>query len=43
MRFCPNLSMLFKDVGFTERFVRAARAGFAGVEFWWLNALGPTT
>lgn len=35
MRFCPNLSMLFKDAGFTERFGRAARAGFAGVEFWW--------
>jgi hydroxypyruvate isomerase len=35
MRFCPNLSMLFKEVDFTERFSRAAKAGFAGVEFWW--------
>jgi len=35
MRFCPNLSMLFKDVDFVERFDRAAGAGFAGVEFWW--------
>jgi hydroxypyruvate isomerase len=35
MRFCPNLSMLFKDVDFVERFDRAAAAGFAGVEFWW--------
>jgi hydroxypyruvate isomerase len=35
MRFCPNLSMLFKEVDFVERFKRAADAGFAGVEFWW--------
>lgn len=35
MRFCPNLSMLFKEVDFVERFGRAAEAGFAGVEFWW--------
>ncbi len=35
MRFCPNLSMLFKEVDFTERFNRSAEAGFAGVEFWW--------
>ena len=35
MRFCPNLSMLFKEVDFVERFNRAAEAGFAGVEFWW--------
>jgi hydroxypyruvate isomerase len=35
MRFCANLSMLFKEVDFVERFDRAAGAGFAGVEFWW--------
>ena len=35
MRFCPNLSMLFKEVDFVDRFARAADAGFAGVEFWW--------
>ncbi len=35
MRFCPNLSMLFKEVDFSERFTRAAEAGFAAVEFWW--------
>ena len=35
MRFCPNLSMLFKEVDFVERFGRAREAGFAGVEFWW--------
>ena len=35
MRFCPNLSMLFKDVDFVDRFGRAADAGFAAVEFWW--------
>ncbi|CAN5217792.1 hypothetical protein BH18ACT4_BH18ACT4_15700 [soil metagenome] len=35
MRFCPNLSMLFKEADFVERFGRAAEAGFAAVEFWW--------
>ncbi len=35
MRFCPNLSMLFKEVDFVERFGRAKEAGFSGVEFWW--------
>ncbi len=35
MRFCPNLSMLFKEVDLTERFGRAAAAGFGAVEFWW--------
>ena len=35
MRFCPNLSMLFKEVDFVDRFDRAAGAGFAGAEFWW--------
>ncbi|MDQ3895710.1 MAG: TIM barrel protein [Actinomycetota bacterium] len=35
MRFCPNLSMLFKEVDFVDRFARAADAGFGGVEFWW--------
>nr|MDQ3570612.1 hydroxypyruvate isomerase [Actinomycetota bacterium] len=35
MRFCPNLSMLFKEVDLTERFGRAAEAGFSAVEFWW--------
>jgi hydroxypyruvate isomerase len=35
MRFCPNLSMLFKEVDFVERFGRAAEARFTAVEFWW--------
>jgi hydroxypyruvate isomerase len=35
MRFSANLSFLFKDVPFDERFRRAADAGFAGVEFMW--------
>jgi hydroxypyruvate isomerase len=35
VRFCPNLSMLFKEVDFVERFGRAKEAGFAAVEFWW--------
>jgi hydroxypyruvate isomerase len=35
MRFCANVSILFKEVPFLERFERAARAGFSAVEFWW--------
>jgi hydroxypyruvate isomerase len=35
MRFSANLSFLFKDVPFDERFRRAADAGFSGVEFMW--------
>lgn len=32
-RFAANLSMMFTEVPFPERFSRAAQAGFAGVEF----------
>jgi hydroxypyruvate isomerase len=35
MRFSANLSFLFKDAPFIERFDRARAAGFAGVEFMW--------
>ena len=35
MRFSANLSFLFKDAPFSERFRRAAGAGFRGVEFMW--------
>jgi hydroxypyruvate isomerase len=35
MRFCPNVSILFKEVPLLERFGRAAEAGFSAVEFWW--------
>jgi hydroxypyruvate isomerase len=35
MRFSANLSFLFKDAPFTERFARARAAGFAAVEFMW--------
>ena len=35
MRFCANLSILFKEVPLLERFARAAEAGFSAVEFWW--------
>jgi hydroxypyruvate isomerase len=35
MRFSANLSFLFKDVPFLDRFARARRAGFDGVEFMW--------
>src|SRR5690349_2906372 len=32
-RFAANLSMLFTEVAFLDRFERAARAGFQAVEF----------
>ena len=32
-RFCANLSFLFPEVAFSERFERAAKAGFRGVEY----------
>lgn len=33
LRFSANLTMLFADAAFLDRFERAARAGFTGVEF----------
>jgi hydroxypyruvate isomerase len=35
MKFSANLSILFKDSPFLDRFERAARAGLDTVEFWW--------
>jgi hydroxypyruvate isomerase len=35
MRFCANVSILFKEISLLERFGRAAEAGFSAVEFWW--------
>lgn len=35
MRFCANVSMLFAEVSFLERFELAGGAGFTAVEFWW--------
>lgn len=35
MRFSINISMLFAEAPFLERFELAARAGFAAVELWW--------
>jgi hydroxypyruvate isomerase len=35
LKFCANVSILFKDAPFLERFARAAAAGFPAVEFWW--------
>ena len=32
-RFAANLSMMFQEVPFLERFAAAAAAGFRGVEF----------
>ena len=33
MRLCANLSMMFNEVAFLDRFEAAARAGFKGIEF----------
>lgn len=33
-KFCANLSMMFGEVGFLDRFAAAARAGFTAVEYW---------
>jgi len=35
LRFSVNISMLFKEVDFLDRFERTARAGFDAVEFLW--------
>jgi hydroxypyruvate isomerase len=35
VKFCANVSILFKDAPFVQRFGRAAAAGFPAVEFWW--------
>lgn len=35
MRFAANISILFKEASFLERFARARSAGFSAVEFWW--------
>lgn len=32
-RFCANLSMMFNEVPFLDRFAAAAKAGFEGIEF----------
>lgn len=34
-RFAANVSMLFGELPFAERFQAALDAGFEGVEFWW--------
>lgn len=40
-RFAANLSMLFTDVPFLDRFERAARAGFTAVEYLFPYAFSP--
>ena len=35
MRFCVNVSILFKEVPLLERFGRVRESGFSAVEFWW--------
>ncbi len=41
MRFDVNLSILFTEVPFLERFARARDAGFDSVEFWWPRGEDP--
>ena len=35
MKFCVNVSILFKEAPFLDRFGMARSAGFSAVEFWW--------
>lgn len=35
MRFSINVSILFQEVPFLERFARARAAGFTAIEMWW--------
>jgi hydroxypyruvate isomerase len=35
MQFCANISLLFTEVPFLERFSAARHAGFDAVEMWW--------
>lgn len=41
MRFSANVSILFKEAPFLERFALAAGAGFGAVEFWWPTGEDP--
>ena len=40
MRFCVNVSILFKEVPLLERFARAAMPASTPVEFWWPRGEG---
>jgi hydroxypyruvate isomerase len=41
MRFSTNVSILFKEAPFLNRFGRARDAGFSAVEFWWPSDENP--
>ena len=41
MRFSANVSILFKEAPFLDRFGRARDAGFSTVEFWWPSDENP--
>lgn len=41
MRFSANISMLFREVPFLDRFRRARAVGFSAVEFWWPSEVDP--
>jgi hydroxypyruvate isomerase len=40
MRFAVNVSILFKEAPFLERFARVRAAGFGAVELWWPSGEG---
>jgi hydroxypyruvate isomerase len=42
MRFSANVSILFKEAPFLDRFGRARDAGFSAVEFWWPSDVEPS-
>ena len=41
MKFSANVSILFKEAPFLERFGRAREVGFSAVEFWWPSGEDP--
>jgi hydroxypyruvate isomerase len=41
VKFSANVSILFKELPFLERFGRAVEAGFSAVEFWWMSDEDP--
>jgi hydroxypyruvate isomerase len=41
MRFSANVSIMFREVPFLDRFERAREAGFSAVEFWWPAEVDP--
>ena len=42
MRLSANISMLFTELPFLDRFQAARSAGFGAVEFWWPDDAAPS-